>query len=268
VSAAHWSIADFCANFARWLLMGISAQPATPLPREPVHAKVPELAGAELAAVYYGQRMGGDFYDFLRVNSHRVLFALLDMAGRVEENRLFLSAAQRALHTLGSELFTSEDINESEAIIHLCIGINRTILQYAGVRTCPAFVGCYNERSGIVCYVNAGHTPGLVRDANGVVELPATGLPLGLFSHATADASVVVLYPGAALLLVSRGVVEARVKREEMGILRIKEDLQNTTAKHAKDICLAMLDRVKQYMRTPPTHDDVTAMALVRTVSS
>jgi sigma-B regulation protein RsbU (phosphoserine phosphatase) len=221
------------------------------------------LAGAELAAVYYGQRMGGDFYDFIRVSQNRVLFGLLDMAGRVNENRLFLSAAQRTFHNLGIELFAYEDINESEAIIHLCIGINRRILQ-SGVRACPAFVGCYNENSGIVCYVNAGHTPGLVRDAHGVGELPATGLPLGLFSHATADASVVRLHPGAVMLLVSRGLVEAKFKREELGITRVKDNLQNTTAEGAKEICLATLDQVKQYMRTPPTHDDVTAMALVR----
>jgi serine phosphatase RsbU (regulator of sigma subunit) len=264
VSTAHWSIAEFCANFARRLLMGVSVQPEIPIPRAPVHANVPELAGAELAAVYYGQRMGGDFYDFIRVSPNRVLFGLLDMAGRVNENRLLLSAAQRAFHHLGTELFASDDINESEAIIHLCIGINRTILQSGGVRACPAFIGCYNEVSGIVCYVNAGHTPGLVRDNHGVIELPATGLPLGLFSHATADASVVLLHPGAVLLLVSRGLVEAKFKREELGITRVKENLQNTTAESSKEVCLATLDYVKQYMRTPPTHDDVTAMALVR----
>jgi hypothetical protein len=53
-----------------------------------------------------------------------------------------------------------------------------------------------------------------------------------------------------------------------MGIVRVKDGLRNTTAEYAKDICLAMLDLVKQYMRTPPTHDDVTAMTLVRAVSS
>lgn len=264
MSTVHWSITNFCANFARRLLMGISAQPEIPLPREPVHANVPELMNAELAAVYYGQRMGGDFYDFVRVSPHRVLFGMLDMAGRVEENRLLLSAAQRTFRASGMDLFAAEDINESEAILRLCIGINRTILQSAGVRACPAFIGCYNENSGVVCYVNAGHTPGLVRDTHGVVELPATGLPLGLFSHATSDASVVMLHPGAVLLLVSRGVVEAKLKKEELGVARVKESLQNTTAASAKEVCLATLDCVKQYMRTPPTHDDVTAMALLR----
>ena len=62
-------------------------------------------------------------------------------------------------------------------------------------RECPAFAGCYNEDSGIVCYFNAGHTPGLVRDRSGCSELPATGLPLGLFSHVACEAPMVALEP-------------------------------------------------------------------------
>jgi sigma-B regulation protein RsbU (phosphoserine phosphatase) len=248
-------------------LMAISPQTKLPFPREPVRAVPPELAGAELAAVYYGQRLGGDFYDFIRISSDRVLFVLLDMAGRGEQNRLVLSATQHSFRTLGAELFAADDMNESEAIVRLCIEINRAILQFGGVRACPAFAGCYNEKSGIVCYVNAGHTAGLVRDTHDVVELGATGLPLGLFSHTTPDASVVMLHPGSVLLLVSRGVVEARRRSEELGIEAVKQTLQRTTAEHAKEFCLAMLDCVKQFMGTPPTHDDVTALALFRGAS-
>src|SRR5271170_4082494 len=177
-----------------------------PLPvLDPVQAEVPELKGANLAAIYYGQRMGGDFYDFLRVSPKRVLFGLLDVAGGLEESRDIISAAQHTFRTLGAELFAKEDINEAEAMIEVCLQLNRTILETAGgVHSCPAFAGCYDENLGTVCYFNAGHTPGLVRDTTGVAELPATGLPLGLFSHSTCDASTVVLQPGAVLLLVSR----------------------------------------------------------------
>jgi serine phosphatase RsbU (regulator of sigma subunit) len=58
--------------------------------------------------------------------------------------------------------------------------------------------------------------------------------------------------------------VEAKLKKEELGMSRVKDSLQNTTAQSAKEVCLATLDSVKQYMRTPPTHDDVTALALIR----
>jgi serine phosphatase RsbU (regulator of sigma subunit) len=151
-------------------------------------------------------------------------------------------------------------------MIELCLQLNRTVLDAAhGVHSSPAFAGCYNESLGVVCYVNAGHTPGLVRDSTGATELPATGLPLGLFSHATCDSSMVALAPGAALLLASRGVVEGKKHGDEYGLDRLKENFRQSQATQAKEICVSALDGVRQFMGTAPTHDDVTTLALVRT---
>ncbi len=233
--------------------------------RDAEHAEVPELNGANLSAVYYGQRMGGDFYDFLRVSPKRVLFGLLDVAGRQEENRDIISAAQQSFRTLGMKLFAEEDINEAEAMIEICLQLNRTILETAGgVHSCPAFAGCYDENLGTVCYFNAGHTPGLVRDTTGVAELPATGLPLGLFSHSTCDASTVALEPGAVLMLVSRGIVEAKCGGQEWGLDSVKSGLQRSTAANSKEFGLIVLDQIQQFMCTAPTHNDVTTLVLAR----
>jgi serine phosphatase RsbU (regulator of sigma subunit) len=238
-------------------------------PPQPVPAKIPELQNAAFGAFYYGQRRGGDFYDFVPVRNGRVLFTLLDAAGPLTQNRGIVVALQDSFRKEGESLFAGDDINESEAIIELCIRLNRTILAAEnGLRSCPTFTGCYDSGTGIVCYANSGHTAGLVRDNGEVTELPATGLPLGLFSHAPSDACVVALEPGAALLLVSRGIVEGRHKGEEFGLSRIKEVFQQTAADNPKDICLTILNGLRQFMNTPPTHDDVTAVALVRAPKS
>jgi serine phosphatase RsbU (regulator of sigma subunit) len=232
---------------------------------DPVRSDVPELHGAELASVYYSQRMAGDFYDFFRASPNRVLFGLLDAAGSLQNTRAILSAAQHTFRTAGTELFAQRDINEADAMMELCLQLNQAILKVAdGVRSCPAFVGSYDETLGIVCYFNSGHTPGLARDRNGISELPATGLPLGLFSHMTSNAVMLALEPGAALLVVSRGVVEAKFKAEEFGLQRAKEVLQHSKAASAKELCGSVLGQVQQFMRTAPTHDDVTALALSR----
>jgi phosphoserine phosphatase RsbU/P len=233
-------------------------------PVDPIEAEVPRLADAELAAIYYGHRMGGDFYDFLRVSPNRVIFGLLDIAGRHEENSGVVAAAQHTFRTEAPRLFDGEDINEADAMIQLCLQLNRTILQAGGVRSCPAFAGCYNEDLGTVSYFNAGHTPGLLRHGTGVTELGATGLPLGLFSHATCDAPMVALEPKAALLLVSRGIVEGKCKSDEFGLERVKDGVQRTKATSAKELCVSVLDNVQQFMCTAPTHNDVTALALLR----
>lgn len=228
-------------------------------------SEVPSLKGAEVAAVFYGQRMGGDFYEFVRVSPTRVLFGLLDLAGRREENGGILGVAKEIFHSTGHRLFSGNDINEADAMAELCIELNRGIMQSAdGVRSCPAFAGCFNESLGTVCYTNAGHTPGLLRDDKGISELPATGLPLGLFSHTTRDAPTVGIAQGGVLMIVSRGVVEGQYKREEFGLDRVKETLEKTHATSAKELGLTILDGVKQFMRTPPTHNDVTALVLTR----
>lgn len=237
----------------------------------PVPAETPALQDADLAAVYYGQRVGGDFYDFLRVSPTRVVFGLMDLAGSAAQNRGILSTTQGAFRKLAAELLAADNVNEAEAMIQIALRLNRMILsQVKGVRPCPAFAGSYNENLGIVCYFNAGHTPGLVRDHTGLIELPATGLPLGLFSHTAWDAPMVALQPGAALLLASRGLIEgkSRSKAEEFGLDRLKDSFRHSTAESAKELCVSAIDCIKQFMGTAPTHNDVTALALFRKPSA
>jgi phosphoserine phosphatase RsbU/P len=234
-------------------------------PRDPVQAEVPKLRDADLAATYYGPRIGGDLYDFIRVHPDRVLFGLFDVAGRVKENNYIVSAAQAAFRRRGAALFAKDDINEAEAMMDLCLDLNRIILQSAsGVRECPAFAGCYREGLGTVCYFNAGHTPGLLLDQSGITELRATGLPLGLFSHAVCDANIVALPPGAALLLVSRGVAEAEREGTEFGLERVKEYLLQSTGQNASDLCNLLLAQVRQFASPRTTHNDLTALAVGR----
>jgi serine phosphatase RsbU (regulator of sigma subunit) len=232
---------------------------------DPRHSDVPTLRGAEVAAVYYNLRVAGDFYEFLRVGPSRVLFGLLDLAGRRGDTREILVAAQNAFRTTAPRLFAGDDFNEAEAIIELCHEVNRTILQIAGgVRSCPAFMGCYNEDLGTVCYTNAGHTPALLRDQSGITQLEATGLPLGLFSHATQSASTCALVPGAVLLIVSRGIIEAEFGGEEFGLEGVLKSLECASVATAQGLCLNILEMAQQFMRVPPTHNDVTTIALLR----
>lgn len=240
-------------------------RPSARPPVDPLHSDVPALRGAEVAAVYYGQRVAGDFYEFLRVGRSRVLFGLFDIAGRRGDTREILVAAQTTFRTLAPRLFAGQHFNESDAMIELSQQLNRTILQFeGGVRSCPAFLGCYNEDLGTVCYANAGHTPALLRDASGITRLEATGLPLGLFSHTTRSASTCALVPGAILLIVSRGIVEAEHNGVEFGLEGTSRTLQHTLASGARDFCLTILHATQQFMQTPPTHNDITALVLVR----
>lgn len=229
-----------------------------------VHTASPAVQGAEMAVAYFSSRAGGDFYEFARVSPHRILFGLLDVAGKREQSRPVLLAAQECFRSAGAELFSAHDLNESDAMIELARRLNREIMRAAGgVRSCPAFAGCYNEDLGTVCYVNAGHTPGLLRDHSSVVELAATGLPLGLFLLAPTDARIVGLGPQAAMAVVSRGVVEAERRNEEFGLAGVRDVMQAGPVS-AKDLSQRILGQVQDFMRQIPKHNDVTALTLTR----
>lgn len=237
---------------------------------EPVPTIFPKIEGADIAAVFVGQRVAGDFYDSVRVGPERVLFGLLDVAGRRQDNRGILMTAQEIFRNFGTELFSRPDINESDAMTELTLRINRALIETSsGVRSCPAFLACYHEKFGTLCYANAGHTPGLLRDSSGIAELGSTGLPLGLFSHATSDARIVGLEKGAVLLLISRGVVECQGRggesAEEFGLERVKRVLQAAPAGSAQALCTSVLNNAGDFSAGTPLCDDRTDLALVRT---
>ena len=231
---------------------------------EAIHAAFPVLRGAEIAAAAAGRRRTGDFFDSIRVNPSRVLFGLLDLADRHEELR---SEARRVFRVVGTKLLEGPEVNESDALTELCLQLNRSIIETAGpVHSSPAFAGCYNEDLGTVCYFNAGHTPGLVRHITGISELGATGLALGLFSHTTSDAQIIALEAGAALLLVSRAVVDAKRDGKRFGLSRVKETLVNSRSSSAYELCASVLDAVHRF--APAEYEDTTALALIRRTAS
>jgi serine phosphatase RsbU (regulator of sigma subunit) len=249
-------------------LFGHKESELAPTLRQPEPAEAPAIPGAEIGAAYSGERMGGDFFDFLPVGS-RVVFLMLDVSGKRDSAQNIAAVVQDHFRSEVPRLFESADVNEANAIIELSLILNRAVLDAAdGICTSSAFLGCFDPLLGTVCYSNAGHVPGLVRDPTGVTQLPATGLPFGLFSHAIQNSSITVLQPGAALLLVSRGAIEARCQGSEFGIEGIAATFEHLSAPSAQRLCVAILDSVERFMCAPPTHNDVTALALVREAES
>ena len=114
--------------------------------------------------------------------------------------------------------------------------------------------------------MNAGHTPALLRDRTGITQLGATGLPLGLFSHSAADASIVALEPGASLVLFSRALVETSHKGKEFGMAQVKEILLATPTSSAEEINAGILGQVRQFLGPKSAANDVTVLSLTRSV--
>jgi serine phosphatase RsbU (regulator of sigma subunit) len=184
--------------------------------RTPAPLVLPVVGSVRVDLQYHRARTGGDFFDARAFDASRLVFLLLDVAGPRIGAMELAAFAQDEFRSRTPELFTGA-INEAEALSELCMHLNRTILASAGrAHMTAAFLGVLSGGVGALTYINAGHVPGLLLTTNSSEFLESTGLPLGLFSHATHEAGFRVIPPDGALLLASRGIVEAR---SESGVI-------------------------------------------------
>jgi len=237
--------------------------------RKPAPSSIPKLDNLQVAMQYKGARMGGDFFDFIEAEPSRLIFVMMDIAGKRDEAMHIAAAVQDRFREAVPDLFTGAGVNEAQAAADLNIVINRTILEAAGgVRCAPAFLASFDEGVGTLTYVNSGHTSALVRDGEGTTELESNGVPLGLFSHAVTDAQLWVLQPGSTLLLASKGLIESKKGfQKEYGFKRLASVVKEAQFSTAAELCAQVLGDVEKYTHNADAENDVTTMALMRTAA-
>jgi serine phosphatase RsbU (regulator of sigma subunit) len=244
----------------------------------PCPVNLSRVEGLDLSARYHSDRWGGDFFDAVAVDC-RVVFLLTDIAGTRSEAHAIAVEVQIAFRRQARELFGAAAANESVAIAALAHDVNRSLIEAAnGVRFAPTFLGCFNLTLGILTYCNAGRVLAVFRDAQSVQVLERGGVPLGLFTHVTYEPAILAFEPKDKLLLVTKGVTESRRGSAEFGAKRIERLLEHANGDSASQICDTVLreaydfgnhpwSRVYDFLhsRRQRSHDDLTAVALVRT---
>lgn len=245
---------------------------ASPLP-----VTLPQFEGLDLQARYHSARCAGDFFDGVAIDS-RVVFLLMDIAGRRPETHAIAVDVQHAFRTRAQDLFQHSDANESEGIAVLVRDLNGSLIEAArGVRCAPAFLGCYNLALNVLTYHYAGHLLAAFRDAESARVLEPGGIPLGLFTHSTYEPAVLAFDRHSKLLLVTKGMTESRRGASTFEDERVRLLLESSTKDSASSICGAALQaaydagnhpwsRVYDFLRPRKQRDcdDLTAVALVR----
>ena len=236
------------------------------------------LDGLDLKALYHSKRCGGDFFDVVAAGS-RAIFLLTDISGQRSESCLLAATVQNIFRKRAVDLFESPSANESDAIAELAHDVNRSLIEAAqGVRYAPAFLGCFNLPLGVLTYHNAGRLLAIFRDKESSRVLDSGGIPLGLFTHITYEPAVLAFEPQAKLLLVTKGVTESQRGGTEFGAERVEQILENSASDSAAEICDAVLREAYDFGNSSwsriydllhpgkqHNHDDLTAMALIRT---
>ncbi len=222
------------------------------LPRE-----LPNLPQWQIAA-YYGpaRAVGGDFYDFIEMPGGRIGIAVGDVTDKGVPAALVMARTHSILRA---------EASRSDSPGAILARANELLVPEMPARM---FVTCLfailNPETGHIVLANAGHNLPYIRTDDGVVELRATGMPLGLMADIKYDETEGVIDPGSNVLLYSDGLVEAHDTTQQMfGFPRLRE------AMTVDDAGSELLDRLLEDLHTftgPDweQEDDITLVTLRR----
>lgn len=171
--------------------------------------RLPDLAGHQVSVYYQPAReVGGDFYDFIYFDDGKIGFIVADVTDKgvpaalvMATTRSILRAAAERLVSPGAVLARTNDV--------LCPEIPPKMFV-----TC--FYALFDPATGHLRYANAGHDVPYRHTADGIVELRARGMPLGLLPQMGYEEKETTLQAGEYLLLYSDGLVEAHSPDREM----------------------------------------------------
>jgi len=228
----------------------------TLLPRD-----VPHLSGWDVAAYYQPAReVGGDFYDFLYFDDGRVGFVIGDVTDKGVPAALVMATTRTLLRVIGERLVTPGAVLER---------VNEVLIDDIPPRM---FVTCLyallDPATGRLCFANAGHDLPFHRSAEGVHEMRATGMPLGLLPGMGYEEKEITLAPGDTVFFYSDGLAEAHSPVGEMyGFPRVQELLTGCQG-HAHLIACS-LDSLANFTGAGwEQEDDVTLVTLHREAGS
>jgi serine phosphatase RsbU (regulator of sigma subunit) len=220
---------------------------------------VPALCGWQIVPYYQSAReVGGDFYDFLPFADGRLGLIIGDVAGKGIPAALVMTATRTMLRTAAQETASpSEVFARANELLYTEIPSNMFV-------TC--FFAILDPTNGYMRYANAGHDLPYRRCKEGVAELRATGMPLGLMPGSLYEEHEVTIASGESLLLYTDGLVEAHNPHREMfGFPRLKTLLENQP--DGTSLFTLLLGELKSFTgETWEQEDDITMVTLQRTL--
>lgn len=206
------------------------------------------------------KEVGGDFFDFFKIDEKRLGFVIADVSGKGVPASIFMAVSRTLLRATGMR---GIDTNE-------CLNYVNNMLCHESIDSMfvTVFYGIYNTETGLVEYTNAGHNPPYVVRADGTVDaLPMSeNIVAGMFDDFTFTQSTLQLDKGDMLVLFTDGVTEAFNTSGEMFDEKgLETTLENKGAgKSSHDICQEILKDVNDFSGKEPQSDDITLMAIRR----
>lgn len=231
--------------------MGICPNPHSVFPNEPRLTIAAKLLPAKA--------VGGDFYDFFRLDADRVFFILGDVCGKGIPASLFMAISK----TLVKSLALRNNLSLANLVTQANLEISRDNSEFLFV---TAFLGIINLATGELEYCNAGHEKALLISALHPPQvLESMGGPaicmLDEFQYVVARQH---LRAGEFLCLVSDGITEAfSLEQQQFGQERLFEVLNTALiTEDAGAVVHAVYTAVHDFAAGAEASDDISILVL------
>lgn len=227
----------------------------TLLPKE-----LPQIMGWTIDAFYRPARaVGGDFYDFIPLADGRLGVVIGDVTDKGVPAALVMATCRSMLRSAAQQ--------------HVDPG---SVLAYVNDALVPEippamFVTCLyaiiDTATGDITFANAGHNLPYVRTEDGVLELRATGMPLGLMPGMPYEEHHYTIPSGAVVVLTSDGITEAHNDEGEMyGFGRLMDRVEAT--KPDEDAVSGLIADLERFTGPHREQEDDITLVVVRRTSS
>ena len=195
--------------------------------------------------------VGGDFYDFLKVDDTHVALVIADVSGKGMPASLFMAGAKSALRSnLANGLQPDVVMKKTNQV--LCDSNREKMFV-------TAWMGIVDLEDGRMSYVNAGHNPPyIIRDGKVEMLNEQPNFVLGRKRRIDYKEHRVTLQPGDVLFLYTDGVTEAINPDGQMyGDSRL-EGVLAESVNGSDEVLHSVDDDVKKFVDGADRYDDMT----------
>jgi sigma-B regulation protein RsbU (phosphoserine phosphatase) len=209
------------------------------------------------ASMEAAKNVGGDFYDFFRIDDNHIGLVIADVSGKGIPAAIFMAVSRTLTRATGIRGGNPAD----------CISYANKLLAAESVNCMfvTMFYGILDVNTGEVVYCNAGHNPPyIVRQDGEVKVLPMTQDPMvGAIGGIVFHQNTVQLAAGDALVMFTDGVTEAmNGVYEAYGEQRLEATLAHASQMSSQEIVDAIKADVATFVDGAEQSDDITVLVL------
>lgn len=221
--------------------------------------RLPEFKHWQLAARWQtALQVGGDFYDVIELDKHRLGLVIADVADKGMPAALYMTVTRTLIQALTSSSSSPAALLEQVNNILFSDKENGMFV--------TAFFAEVNLDTGEVKYANAGHNPPIIIHSDGsMIDIERGGIALGVLEGIKLKDQQVTLKHGDSLLLYTDGVTEATSNTEAMfGLDKFKSVLRDNAANTIDEMLTAVEQSLDEFRSGMPPSDDVTMLCIHR----